>query len=99
MKEKKTFRVDYYQRVKGVRSHSHSYVETWEPRAMHCPHCGKDEVWCDAGGGDYYVGNQHMCAACGAAWTIQGPYPPGPSDDQGLQRLAAITGRSWRDSP
>lgn len=42
----------------------HSYRETWTTTDLHCPGCGKKAVWRETGGGDYYVGERHICASC-----------------------------------
>ena len=38
--------------------------ERWRATKLHCPGCGQQAVWHDTGGGDYYVGEQHICIAC-----------------------------------
>lgn len=45
----------------------HTYLETWAPESgMFCPACGTQEVWKCQGAGDYEVGPEHACVACGA---------------------------------
>ena len=61
--------------------------------AFYCPNCGKQEVWYQDGPGDHYVGEQHICSACEACFTIQGPYPIDSAigeSEADRQRLAAI---------
>lgn len=48
----------------------HSYPETWCPSPLYCPLCGKQEVFVNGGGGDYYVGEQHLCRGCGATFYL-----------------------------
>lgn len=50
----------------------YSHKETWhrEPD-LFCPNCGKPEVWAEDGSGDYYVGAEHVCLACGEGFTLQ----------------------------
>lgn len=68
----------------------HSYSETWEKTSYHCPRCGNKEVWHETSGGDYYVGETHLCLACNAHFYL----PSQPTDDpkswQDKQRLEAI---------
>jgi len=66
----------------------HTYKTLWERlEDMHCPACGKKAVWHDAGGGDYYVGEEHMCSACATTWTMQ---LAGPAEGVDTQILEAI---------
>ena len=70
----------------------HSYSETWQRSAdLHCPNCGKREVWEELGPGDVYVGPGLMCSACGASWTMQGPDVRSGSlqDQQRLEQFRA----------
>lgn len=93
MKLAKTFRVDYYRVKDGAREVSHSYEERWEwLENMHCPACGKGEVWHESGPGDYYVGENHLCLDCGSVWTIQGPYDTSTerNHDTNRQRLEKL---------
>lgn len=80
------FDVMYYSKGKF----SHSYAEGWEPTAYFCPHCGKQSVWMETSGGDYYVGEDHLCADCGANFNLPGGADPRPDNDQDKQRLVAI---------
>ncbi len=43
---------------------THSYEYDYEKTELYCPHCGKQEVWEEAGGGDYYLGVDYLCTAC-----------------------------------
>lgn len=70
----------------------HSYQETWESTMIHCPKCGRIGVWKDTSGGDYYVGEQHICPGC--EFSFHMPSSGDCSDDNDRQRLAAI--RSWK---
>jgi DNA-directed RNA polymerase subunit RPC12/RpoP len=67
----------------------HSYQESWETDGeLHCPHCGKREVWVNCNGGDYYVGEQYLCAACG--WTFYMPELNAGQDEYDEQRKAKL---------
>lgn len=83
----KAFDVQYF---KGDgRELSHVYSEIWKKTDYFCPGCGKREVWHAAGGGDYYVGEQHICIACAHEFYL----PNGVntcSGEQDAQRLAAL---------
>jgi hypothetical protein len=82
VKLSKTITVDY----KG----GHSYTETWAcDGEMHCPHCGEQEVWIEQGGGDYYVGVQHVCLAC--RWVFYLPSYEEVRDEYDLQRIAKLS--------
>lgn len=68
----------------------HTYAETWErDAALFCPHCGKQEVWVEQSGGDYYVGQHHMCLAC--RWTFYLPSLNECRDEYDQQRLQKLT--------
>lgn len=72
---------------------THSYKEVWRRGNCHCPMCGEKGVWQEDGKGDYYVGSQLMCAACG--FTFYMPierFPPLHDDPYhpDCQRLAAL---------
>lgn len=97
--ERKQIRVNYYgQRLSGKYYLSHSYDERWDRDAtLFCPECGKQgTVWADASEGDYYVGPEHICAACGNSFHL--PHYSGPVDvslpfdehSQHDQRLRAL---------
>ncbi len=49
----------------------HSYNETYCKDSIHCPFCGKQEVWLEQGDGDYYYGSTEVCLDCGQQFTIQ----------------------------
>lgn len=68
----------------------HSYAESWETDGeLYCPHCGEQEVWIRRDGGDYYVGEQHLCAAC--KWTFYMPDLRESSyDEYDEQRVAKL---------
>lgn len=68
----------------------HSYDETWAATHFYCPVCGKQPVWAEQGPGDFYVGSDYLCLACGATFTLP-TYSDAPNDDrQDAQRLADI---------
>ena len=94
MKISKTFDVIYYSCPRhGPRQFSHTYAETWESCEHFCPHCGRREVMEAQGGGDYYVGVDYLCLACGWTFSLPGLHaPPTVSvcNDQEHQRLVAL---------
>jgi hypothetical protein len=66
-----TFDVDYYQNPRGEgETWSHKYSETWEPTEYYCPACGKQSVWMESYGGDYYVGERHLCIGCNVSFYL-----------------------------
>jgi predicted RNA-binding Zn-ribbon protein involved in translation (DUF1610 family) len=67
----------------------HTYRERWDECEWYCPACGSGEVYADQGGGDYYVGNQHACVSCGAAFYLPS-VDVQPRDWQNKQRLDAL---------
>lgn len=66
-------------------------TENWAKTTYYCPNCGHREVWRDCGCGDYYVGASHLCIGCNHTFYI--PHKPYDdfNDEQGKQRLAALT--------
>ena len=66
----------------------HTAKETWEKADLYCPACGAHEVWIEDSPGDYYEGPEHLCAACGADFTM--PRIGNGSSETHGQRLAAI---------
>jgi hypothetical protein len=53
---------------------SHHYWDEFEKEPWHCPNCGQKELWTATGSGDYYVGNESICTACGhACYLLSGP--------------------------
>ena len=71
----------------------HSYRETWTTTDYHCPGCGEKKVWRDTSGGDYYVGEQHICVGCGLSFHMPNSnmieHPTNP-DHNDMQRLFAL---------
>lgn len=49
---------------------NHYYMEEYEKCGYFCPNCGKEEVWEDKGSGDYYMGVDYICVACGKAFYL-----------------------------
>jgi transposase-like protein len=80
------FEVAYY--IGG--EFSHKYEEEWLKTDLFCPSCGENRVYDEQGMGDYYVGPQFLCAACGASFFL--PFGPEerPDDTQDVQRLYHI---------
>ena len=81
------FKVNYFNRNGSL---SHSYEEGWEKTDYFCPCCAKQEVWNEQSGGDFYVGEQHLCAACGATFHLPSGAYPRADNKQDEQRLAAL---------
>jgi len=53
----------------NVKAKSLSETEV-ELSELFCPNCGKQEVYIEAGEGDYYQGPGHYCKSCNAEFTI-----------------------------
>lgn len=62
-------------KVLGEYPGSHHYWDDYEKTDWFCAHCGKQEVWESTLEGDYYVGCDSLCTACG--WECN--YLGGPS--------------------
>lgn len=97
MKFTKTFDVLYYKSENNGRGpgyeFSHKYSETWDLTELYCPHCGKQEVWEEQGGGDYYVGVDYACTACAHIFnmpTLGKQKDRGPGNNQGWQRIERL---------
>jgi transposase-like protein len=80
-----TFDVLYYR---GDGSVSHQYPETWRLSALHCPHCGQQQVWQEDASSET---SRCLCAACGGEFVLcdEVSLATGP---QNAQRLSAIKG-------
>lgn len=100
MKFSKTFDVNYYSNRRGEgRQWSHKYSETWATDCtLFCPHCGRKEVWVEQGGGDYYVGVQHICAVCGWEFHMPGLSEIHANAESDQQRLANLRGVTERET-
>ena len=70
----------------------HSYNEQWEKSDYFCPRCGAgDSEWFQAScGGDYYVGETHLCLKCEAHFYLPTDPRAQPENWQDKQRLEAI---------
>lgn len=87
----KIFDVLYYKQLPGRdREFSHKYSEPWGKTEHFCPRCGKQEVWFRNDGGDYYVGEQHICTNCKCSFYLPGGVRDA-SGEQDEQRLAHLT--------
>lgn len=89
---KKTFDVLYYRNPKDEgRQYSHKYSEPWEKTEFHCPRCGNQEVWFCNNGGNYYLGEQHICTNCKASFYLPNGVTDaaGEQDEQRLENLTA----------
>lgn len=53
----------------------HHYFDRYEKTNWFCAHCGKQEVWDSMDPGDYYLGTESICVACG--WSCH--YVGGPT--------------------
>ena len=49
---------------------THTYDFRFEKTALYCPHCGAHDVWREDSPGDYYVGPEHRCGACGEDFNL-----------------------------
>ena len=56
--------------------------------ALFCPNCGDREVWRNADGGDYYVGEQYLCVACKHSFYLPNETSDRSEDSSGI--IAAI---------
>lgn len=61
-------------------------TEQWDETDYRCLYCGEESVYVDPGDGDYYVGPQYLCAACGGTFSLQ----DGSCDELSQQRAALI---------
>lgn len=61
-------------------------TEEWNETDYRCVYCGEQAVYVEPSEGDYYVGAQLLCAACGGTFTLQ----DGACDDRSKQRAALI---------
>ncbi len=87
----KSFDVNYYKNSRGEgREFSHKYRENWDLTEYHCPHCGKNEVWHETGGGDYDVGEEHICTNCNHHFYLPDGTDDISNDVQGEQRLKVL---------
>jgi hypothetical protein len=57
--------MDAEQQTITLQNGPHEWKETWTKTGYYCPACGVQKVWV-GGGDDYYVGQDHLCLACGA---------------------------------
>lgn len=62
--------------------------EIWQLTRLFCPECGKKPVFMDPGPGDYYVGQDYVCATCGASFCL--PTTVLPYNDIGHQRAKLL---------
>lgn len=87
----KAFDVLYFNNTRDEGKQLHSrYREPWKKSDLYCPRCGKQEVWFCNDGGDYYVGEQHICINCKSGFYL----PGGVADatgEQNEQRLTHLT--------
>lgn len=52
------------KRAKQEGQPGHHYILDYERTDYYCPSCGKQEVWVEQSGGDYYAGADYVCVAC-----------------------------------
>jgi hypothetical protein len=67
----------------------HSYQESWETTEYFCPNCGRRDVWHETSGGDYYVGELHLCRSCKHGFHLPNGTQPA-NDWQDRQRFDAL---------
>lgn len=81
------FQVKYFD---GNGNLSHEYTEHFEyDDFLFCPNCAARAVWVDQSGGDFYVGENHVCIECGTVFCL--PIIRCASDDeQDRQRVEGI---------
>ena len=48
----------------------HSIRSEWVPSKVYCPNCGKQKVYAETSGGDYYVGEDYVCVACESRFNL-----------------------------
>ncbi len=82
--------VKYYTRATGERVFSHKYDENWGKTDYYCPYCGKQEVFEEAGAGDYYLGTQALCIACEKTSYLENGGRQASSDSADRQRVDQI---------
>ena len=64
---------------------SHHYWDDYEKEKWHCPNCGLKELWTSTGSGDYCVGNDSLCLACGCScYLLGGPTKIKDANDLGI---------------
>ena len=78
------------QSVKFKSPYGHSNEETWKRIDIFCPACGKKEVWREEDWGDYYVGEEYLCTACGASFHLAGGLNNVTELDASKKRLEVI---------
>lgn len=67
-----------YIEVKCKWSSGYTTIRFYRKTSLHCPHCGQQEIWIEAGDGDYYVGPGIICAQCTGSFAL--PEPPSRID-------------------
>ncbi len=60
-----------------------THEERWDKTAFFCPGCGKHSVWVATNGGDYYVGEMHICVDCRSRFYLPCDVEPIKPDDFG----------------
>jgi hypothetical protein len=86
--------------VKYPRGHM-SRASYTADSSLFCPYCGAHRVWVEDGNGDYYDGPEHVCAGCGASFSLKGGAPVGESSPDTVveQTLAALRGAATHPEP
>jgi len=64
-----------------IEYRTHHYVKTYVKCVLFCPNCGKQEVWEELGGGDYYLGVDYVCTNCDASHCLDHTGTGGDSPD------------------
>lgn len=90
----KSITVKYYRynRNAGItkKEFSHQYIEPWMETELFCPFCGSKAVWRNEDGGDYYVGEQHLCVEGKHSFYLPGWEEVGIIGEQDEQRLEGL---------
>lgn len=53
---------------------THHYMSEYAKTGFYCPLCGARDVWREQGAGDYYMGSDHVCTACGSQSFLDGSH-------------------------
>jgi predicted RNA-binding Zn-ribbon protein involved in translation (DUF1610 family) len=75
----------------------HTIKHTFTDTALYCPNCGKQSVWIDTGGGDYYVGETHLCVSCDTSFYLPNIGSPDDADQQAIAAIRAALNTSGQE--
>lgn len=65
----------------------HSIDFTYEKVDLFCPKCGGNNVWNEAGSGDYYAGTRYACLSCKTYSYLDSSGLDSPENDQVVHQL------------